>query len=142
MENSEEREGPDLDAVVVGAGFSGLYLLHRLRQQGLSVKVIEAGGDVGGTWYWNRYPGACCDIPTTDYTYSFDSELEDEWQWSEKRRHPAGDPRLPQPCDRALSSAAGHSVCDSCRGRPRGTTLGGDGWFAPAGAKSFLAGIS
>jgi cation diffusion facilitator CzcD-associated flavoprotein CzcO/acetyl esterase/lipase len=74
----------DLDAVVVGAGFSGLYLLHRLRGLGFSVKVFDAAGDVGGTWYWNRYPGARCDIPTTDYTYSFDPELEEEWTWSEK----------------------------------------------------------
>ena len=72
------------DAVVVGAGFSGLYMLYRLRQLGLSVKVFDAAGDVGGTWYWNRYPGARCDIPTTDYTYSFDPGLEKEWTWSEK----------------------------------------------------------
>jgi len=72
------------DAVVVGAGFSGLYMLYRLRQLGLSVKVFDSAGDVGGTWYWNRYPGARCDIPTTDYTYSFDPELEKEWTWSEK----------------------------------------------------------
>ena len=72
------------DVVVVGAGFSGLYMLYRLRQLGLSVKVLESAGDVGGTWYWNRYPGARCDIPTTDYTYSFDPELEKEWTWSEK----------------------------------------------------------
>src|SRR5262245_59204064 len=74
----------EFDAVVVGAGFSGLYLLHRLRQAGFSVKVFDSAGDVGGTWYWNRYPGARCDIPTTDYTYSFDPELEEAWTWSEK----------------------------------------------------------
>jgi cation diffusion facilitator CzcD-associated flavoprotein CzcO/acetyl esterase/lipase len=72
------------DAVVVGAGFSGLYMLYRLRQLGLSAKVLESADDVGGTWYWNRYPGARCDIPTTDYTFSFDPELEKEWTWSEK----------------------------------------------------------
>ena len=72
------------DAVVVGAGFSGLYMLYRLRQLGLSVKVFDSAGDVGGTWYWNRYPGARCDVPTTDYAYSFDPELEKEWTWSEK----------------------------------------------------------
>ena len=82
--NGSKREGADVDVVVVGAGFSGLYLLHRLRALGFSSRVFEAGDDVGGTWYWNRYPGARCDIPTTDYTYSFDPELEDEWTWSEK----------------------------------------------------------
>ena len=74
----------ELDVVVVGAGFSGLYLLHRLRELGFAAKVLDAAGDVGGTWYWNRYPGARCDIPTTDYTYGFDPELEKEWTWSEK----------------------------------------------------------
>jgi cation diffusion facilitator CzcD-associated flavoprotein CzcO/acetyl esterase/lipase len=74
----------DIDVVVVGAGFAGLYMLHKLRQLGFSTRVLEAGGDVGGTWYWNRYPGARCDIATTDYTYSFDPELEKDWTWSEK----------------------------------------------------------
>jgi len=74
----------DLDVAVVGAGFAGLYLVHRLREQGFSVKAFDAADDVGGTWYWNRYPGARCDIPTTDYTYSFDPELEKVWTWSEK----------------------------------------------------------
>ena len=73
-----------VDVVVVGAGFSGLHLLYRLRQRGLSAVALESADDVGGTWYWNRYPGARCDIPTTDYTYSFDPELESEWTWSEK----------------------------------------------------------
>jgi len=77
-------EQPQFDAVVVGAGMAGLYMLHRLRQQGMSAVALEAGDDVGGTWYWNRYPGARCDIPTTDYTYSFDPELETAWTWSEK----------------------------------------------------------
>ena len=74
----------EVDVVVVGAGFSGLYLLHQLRTKGISARVIEAASDVGGTWYWNRYPGARCDIPTTDYAYSFDPDLEREWTWSEK----------------------------------------------------------
>jgi|CXWL01.1.fsa_nt_gi cation diffusion facilitator CzcD-associated flavoprotein CzcO/acetyl esterase/lipase len=76
--------GRDVDVVVVGAGFAGLYLMHRLRGLGLSAVGIEAGGDVGGTWYWNRYPGARCDIPSIDYSYSFDPALESEWIWSEK----------------------------------------------------------
>ena len=74
----------DVEAVVVGAGFAGLYMLSRLRRLGVSTTVLEAGADVGGTWYWNRYPGARCDIPTTDYTYSWDPELETGWTWSEK----------------------------------------------------------
>jgi cation diffusion facilitator CzcD-associated flavoprotein CzcO/acetyl esterase/lipase len=74
----------DVDVVVVGAGFAGLYMLQRLRGLGLSAVVLEAADDVGGTWYWNRYPGARCDVPTTDYTYSWNPELETEWSWSEK----------------------------------------------------------
>src|SRR6202050_5728187 len=72
------------DVVVVGAGFAGLYLLQRLRKQGFSVLVLESAEGVGGTWYWNRYPGARCDIMSVDDSYSFDPELEREWQWSEK----------------------------------------------------------
>jgi len=82
--NGSRVDSAEVDVVVVGAGFSGLYLLHRLRQFGLSTKVFDAASDVGGTWYWNRYPGARCDIPTTDYSYSFDPELERAWTWSEK----------------------------------------------------------
>lgn len=74
----------DVDVVVVGAGFAGLYLIHRLRGLGLSVRCLEAADDVGGTWYWNRYPGARCDIRSIDYSYSFDSDLDEEWTWSEK----------------------------------------------------------
>jgi cyclohexanone monooxygenase len=68
------------DAVVVGAGFAGLYMLHRLRGQGLSVRVFEAGGGVGGTWFWNRYPGARCDIESMEYSYQFDQDLQQEWE--------------------------------------------------------------
>jgi cation diffusion facilitator CzcD-associated flavoprotein CzcO len=73
-----------LDAVVVGAGFAGLYALHKLRSQGLSVRVFEAAPDVGGTWYFNRYPGARCDVESVDYCYSFSDELQQEWSWTEK----------------------------------------------------------
>ena len=79
-----DNEATDVDVVVVGAGFSGLYLLQRLRALGFSTRVLESADDVGGTWYWNRYPGARCDIPTTDYTYTWDPELEQQWSWSEK----------------------------------------------------------
>ncbi|OSC32766.1 cyclohexanone monooxygenase [Mycolicibacillus koreensis] len=72
------------DVVVVGAGFGGLYALHKLRGQGLSVRVFEAAPDVGGTWYFNRYPGARCDVESVDYCYSFSDELQQEWSWSEK----------------------------------------------------------
>ncbi|MEH3148649.1 MAG: NAD(P)/FAD-dependent oxidoreductase [Methylobacterium frigidaeris] len=73
------------DAVVVGAGFSGLYQLHLLRDRlGLSVRVLEAAEGIGGTWYWNRYPGARCDSESYYYSYSFSRELEDEWEWTER----------------------------------------------------------
>ncbi len=90
-------QGSSVDAVVVGAGFGGLYMVHRLREAGFSVQGIEAGGDVGGTWYWNRYPGARCDIPSLFYSYSWSDDLVNEWKWSEKY--------APQP---EILSYAGH----------------------------------
>ena len=77
-------KGSTVDAVIVGAGFAGMYQLHKLREMGLSTRVFEAGSGVGGTWYWNRYPGARCDIESMAYSYSFSPELEQEWQWSER----------------------------------------------------------
>jgi cation diffusion facilitator CzcD-associated flavoprotein CzcO len=71
------------DVVIVGAGFAGLYQLHRLRLLGMSAKIIEAGLGVGGTWYWNRYPGARCDVESMQYSYAFSEELQQEWQWPE-----------------------------------------------------------
>ena len=76
--------GKSFDAVVVGAGFAGLYMLHRLRGLGLSARVYEAGAGVGGTWYWNRYPGARCDVVSMQYSFSFSEELDQEWDWTEK----------------------------------------------------------
>ena len=73
-----------VDVVVVGAGFGGLYALHKFRQQGRSVRVFEAAPEVGGTWYFNRYPGARCDVESLDYCYSFSDELQQEWTWTEK----------------------------------------------------------
>jgi len=73
-----------VDAIIVGAGFAGLYMLHRLRGLGLSARVFEAGQGVGGTWYWNRYPGARCDVESMDYSYSFSDELQQEWHWTER----------------------------------------------------------
>src|SRR5215475_6704161 len=79
-----EDERQSLDAVIVGAGFAGLYTLYRLRGLGLSARVFEAGKGVGGTWYWNRYPGARCDVESMDYSYSFSDELQQEWRWTER----------------------------------------------------------
>ena len=73
-----------LDAIIVGAGFAGLYMLHSLRQRGKRVRVIEAASDVGGTWYWNRYPGARCDVVSVDYSFYFSDEIQQEWDWTEK----------------------------------------------------------
>ncbi|MFC5752414.1 flavin-containing monooxygenase [Actinomadura rugatobispora] len=75
----------DYDAIVIGAGFGGMYALHRLRDDlGMRVRVYERGTDVGGTWYWNRYPGARCDVESMFYSYSFSEELEQEWEWTER----------------------------------------------------------
>ena len=77
-----ERSG--VDVVIVGAGFAGLYMLHRARQLGLKARVFEAGSGVGGTWYWNRYPGARCDVESLEYSFGFDDALQQEWQWRER----------------------------------------------------------
>ena len=74
----------DCDVVVVGAGFGGLYALHKLRESGFSVRGLEAAPDVGGTWYWNRYPGARCDVPSLFYSYSWSPELRREWRWTNR----------------------------------------------------------
>ena len=73
-----------LDVVVVGAGFGGMYAIYKFREMGLKVQGFEAGGDLGGVWYWNRYPGARVDLPSIDYSYSFSPEIEQEWTWSEQ----------------------------------------------------------
>jgi cyclohexanone monooxygenase len=85
MSAKGQPEGAETyDVVVVGAGFAGMYMLHKLRGQGFSVRVYEQGGDVGGTWYWNRYPGARCDVESMQYSYSFSDKLQQEWDWSER----------------------------------------------------------
>jgi cyclohexanone monooxygenase len=81
--NANANTARAFDVVIVGAGFAGLYMLHRLRGLGLSVRVIEGASGVGGTWYWNRYPGARCDVESMQYSYSFSPEIEQEWTWSE-----------------------------------------------------------
>jgi cyclohexanone monooxygenase len=73
-----------VDVVIVGAGFAGLYMLHRVRGLGMTGHILERADDVGGTWYWNRYPGARCDIESVDYSYSFDENLTREWRWTER----------------------------------------------------------
>ena len=78
------QDTTSFDAIVVGAGFGGMYMLHKLREQGLTARVYEAGDGVGGTWYWNRYPGARCDIPSVEYSYQFSEELQQEWEWTER----------------------------------------------------------
>ena len=73
-----------LDAIVVGGGLGGLYALHRLRKLGLTARAFEAGSGVGGTWFWNRYPGARCDVESMEYSYAFDDDLQQEWKWPER----------------------------------------------------------
>ena len=95
MAASHESQGPaaaaslDFEVIIIGAGMSGLYQLYRLRELGMRVRVFEAGTGVGGTWYWNRYPGARFDSESYSYGYSFSKELLEEWNWSE---HFAGQP--------------------------------------------------
>ena len=74
----------EFDVVIVGAGFAGLYMLHRVRGLGFKVRLFEAGSGVGGTWYWNRYPGARCDVESMEYSYQFSEALQQEWRWSER----------------------------------------------------------
>ncbi|OSZ74671.1 NAD(P)/FAD-dependent oxidoreductase [Hydrogenophaga sp. IBVHS1] len=84
MSKSSNAPPVQLDAIVVGAGFAGIYQLYSLRRIGLSARVLEAGEGVGGTWFWNRYPGARCDVESLDYSYSFSDELQQEWDWKER----------------------------------------------------------
>jgi len=82
--SASTSEPAKFDAIVVGAGVGGLYAIYRLRKLGLAVRAFEAGGGVGGTWYWNRYPGCRCDVESMEYSYSFSDELQQEWQWPER----------------------------------------------------------
>jgi cyclohexanone monooxygenase len=81
---SEASSSLEFDAIVVGGGVGGIYMLHRLRELGLSARLYEAGSGIGGTWYWNRYPGARCDVESLDYSYSFSEDLQQEWRWNER----------------------------------------------------------
>ena len=91
MTPARDSNTSTVDAVVVGAGFAGLYMSHRLRGLGLVVRVIEAGSGVGGTWYWNRYPGARCDTESMQYSFSFSPDLQQDWHWTQKF---AGQPEI------------------------------------------------
>lgn len=123
-----------LDAVVVGAGFAGLYALHKLRGQGLTVQVLEAAPDLGGTWYYNRYPGARCDVESVDYSYSFSEELQQEWDWTEKYATQAEilrylnwvADRLDLRRDIAFEARVVSAVFDESAGRWTLTTTAGD----------------
>jgi cyclohexanone monooxygenase len=81
------NEEKKLDALIIGAGFAGMYMLQKLRRMGFTARVVDAASGVGGTWYWNRYPGARCDVDSMFYCYQFDDDLSQEWEWSE--RYPA-----------------------------------------------------
>ena len=78
------KEKDQLDVAIVGGGLAGLYAIHRLRSLGLKVRAYEAGSGVGGTWFWNRYPGARCDVESLEYSYSFDAQLQQDWKWPER----------------------------------------------------------
>ena len=81
---TQENQTKEFDVLIVGAGFAGIYQLLKLRRLGLSAVILEKGDQIGGTWHWNRYPGARCDIPSLEYSYQFDEDLQQEWNWSEK----------------------------------------------------------
>ena len=84
MKTSQTTEQKTFEALVIGAGFSGLYMLIKLRELGLKTRLLEAGDGIGGTWFWNRYPGARCDVESMQYSYSFDDEMQNAWVWSER----------------------------------------------------------
>jgi cation diffusion facilitator CzcD-associated flavoprotein CzcO len=125
---------PDVDVVIVGAGMAGLYSLHHLRQRGFSAVVLEAGAGVGGTWYWNRYPGARCDVPSLEYSYGFSDDLQQEWEWSEvfpgqeelERYFNHVADRFDLRRDIRLNTRVEHAAFDEPRALWRITTDGGD----------------
>ena len=102
-----------LDMVIVGAGFAGLYMLHEARSLGLEVEVVEAGDGVGGTWYWNRYPGARCDTPSMEYSYGWHEALQQEWEWSEKYATQPEILAYSRSCRRPIRSSSRHHVRDA-----------------------------
>jgi len=84
MPDASHPSPRQLDVAIIGGGLAGLYAIHRLRNLGLKVRAYEAGSGVGGTWFWNRYPGARCDVESLEYSYSFSNELQQEWKWPER----------------------------------------------------------
>ena len=100
------------DVMVIGAGFAGLYMLHKLRELGFRAHVVEMGDGVGGTWFWNRYPGARVDVQSIEYSYSFSKEIEQEWEWTELM------PAQPE----IEAFAHGSESCWSSRRRPSAST--------------------
>ena len=84
MPDASHPSSRQFDVAIVGGGLAGLYAIHRLRGLGLKVRAYEAGSGVGGTWFWNRYPGARCDVESLEYSYSFDAELQQDWKWPER----------------------------------------------------------
>ena len=108
------------DAIVIGAGISGMYMLYRLRVLGMTARVFEAGTNVGGTWYWNRYPGARFDSESWTYGYSFSKELMWEWDWKEHFSPPARHAGIPELRRRQVRPSPGHRVPQHGRGRALG----------------------
>ena len=122
MATTNGSSQPDVDVVVVGAGFAGLYMLHRLRQLGFSATVLESADDVGGTWYWNRYPGARCDIPTTDYSYSFDRRAGDRAGRGRRSTPPSRRSCATSSTSPTSTTCGGTSASRPASRRRRGTT--------------------
>ena len=108
--DSRSTSTVDYDVIIVGAGFAGLYALYKLRKEGYSARVYEAGTGVGGVWYWNRYPGARVDVENLEYSYTFSEELEREWQWSERYSSQPRTRGLCQPRRRSLRPEARHPI--------------------------------
>ena len=114
-EGASDVDGDVFDVIVIGAGFSGLYVLHRVRESGLRICILERADAVGGTWLFNRYPGARCDIESVEYSYSFSEEVQAEWTWSEVLPAQAEIERLPELRRRPARPAARHPVRDRRR---------------------------
>ena len=127
MEPPDQRLAADVDVLVVGAGITGIYQLYRAREAGFSAQLVEAGDGVGGTWFWNRYPGARFDSESYTYGYLFSRELFDEWEWQEHFAAPARDRALPQPRGRPVRPPPPHAVRRRGSPRPCSTSRRGPG---------------